>query len=370
MSNVHAAPTESAKAALKHQQKISTIVSLIMALLIMALLTVLLAIIFMVTKTKEIPTIVTYSANSAKDEAITRPKIKTTVSRKPSSPSSAMSRVIAANAASPTAIPVPEFDVPEPSTDYGNGDDFGDGWAEADFGDSGGTASFFGQEVRAQRLAYVIDYSQSMKAQNREGLMREELADSLTKMQPGMQLGMIFFAGPAWAAGGSVKGTIVHSSKGKEYKWKRVEGAHNSWEHDGRKEKVAWIKVSPPQVKKYQKIVKETKLTGGTVWDNPLHMALDMDPPPQMIYFMTDGAASGSAAWAKDVGDRAAEMGVVINCVAMMVPRAVQDLKDLADRTGGQLTIVKEDGQREIVDDKHPLAKKTPVKKKKKKPKK
>ena len=72
-----------------------------------------------------------------------------------------MSRVIAANTASPTAIPVPELDVDAVSAAFGTGDDFGDGWGFGDgdgFGGGGGT-SFFQQKVQAQRVAYVIDYS-------------------------------------------------------------------------------------------------------------------------------------------------------------------------------------------------------------------
>ena len=90
-------------------------------------------------------------------------------------------------------------------------------------------------------------------------------------------------------------------------------------------------------------------LVGGTVWDNPLNMALDMEPPPQTVYFMTDGAANGSDVWAREVGDRAAKMGVIINCIAMMQPRAHADLDDLAKRTGGQFTVVLEGGKREKV---------------------
>jgi hypothetical protein len=33
----------------------------------------------------------------------------------------------------------------------------------------------------------------------------------------------------------------------------------------------------------------------------------------------------------------------------MMVPQAIKDLKDLSKRTGGQLTIVKENGEHEVV---------------------
>ncbi len=79
-------------------------------------------------------------------------------------------------------------------------------------------------------------------------------------------------------------------------------------------------------------------------------MALDMDPPPQMIYFMTDGAAQGSDIWAKEVAKRAKNMGVTVNCVAMMVPKAIKDLKHLAFETGGQMTIVTEGGKREQIE--------------------
>ncbi|MGJ8697003.1 MAG: vWA domain-containing protein [Verrucomicrobiaceae bacterium] len=358
MSKVSNIPSAIAQQELMRQRRLSTISSFIIALLVMALLAVLLGIIMMVTEVKEIPTIVTYSAESQDEQVVDRPKQQTKISRKPSAPSSSMARVIASTTASTTAVPVPEFDVPEPSLDFGDGDDFGQGWGDGDFGDGAGITTFFGQTVRAERIAYVIDYSQSMKSKGREKLMRDELTESLEKIQPGIQLGMIFFAGPAWGAGGEAKGKKVTAHNGKEYLWKNTGGGPFGWEPDGRIEKISWITVSPPQRKKLKKIVQETPLVGGTVWNHPLNMALNMEPPPQMIYFMTDGAAQGADVWAKEVGDRAAEMGVTINCVAMMVPQAIRDLKDLSDRTGGQLTIVKENGDREIVDKLKPAPKK------------
>lgn len=50
------------------------------------------------------------------------------VERKPAAPSSSMSRVVASNTARPMAVPVPESSVPEPSVDFGDGDELGDGW--------------------------------------------------------------------------------------------------------------------------------------------------------------------------------------------------------------------------------------------------
>ncbi len=329
------------------QRRFASITSFVISLLMIALIGCILAIIAMVTKTEEIPTIISYSAAAEEDQTLDKPKIKTSVARKPSSPSSSQARVIAANTVSPTAIPVPKFTAPV-STTYGDGDDFGSGFADGDFGSGGGT-TFFGQTVAADRVAYVIDYSASMKAQNREKLMRKELHESLEKMYPGTKLGMIFFSGPAWVAGGKVQSKgIIKSQDGKTYKWKNG-GGHNVWDHDGDKEPVPWFDITDPEVRRLQKIVKTTPLSGGTVWDNPLNMALDMNPPPQTIYFMTDGSARGSQEWVKEISKRAKKMKVTINCVAMMVPKAIEDLKDLSKSTGGQLTIVKEGGERELV---------------------
>ena len=49
-----------------------------------------------------------------------------------------MAKVIASSTPSPTAIPVPEIEVPDPSADFGSGDDFGAGWGDG--GDGGGGA--------------------------------------------------------------------------------------------------------------------------------------------------------------------------------------------------------------------------------------
>ena len=345
MSSFNQAGSIEARKALKAQQKTATLVSLIVALLLMVLIGLILAIILFASGVRETPTIVAYSDQASSEEKVTKPKVKTEVERKPAAPSMAMSRVIAANTSSPTAIPVPEIVVEDVTNDIGVGEGFGAGWGDGDGFGGGGGATFFGQKVKAERIAYVIDFSLSMKGNNRHKLMRDELSTSLSLMHPGLQLGMIFFSGPAWVAGDKVKGTTVTTPKGEKFKWTKGKG-HGSWEHDGKKQKVPWMTVTDKEVKRLTKIVKNSPLSGGTVWDNPLNMALNMKPAPQIIYFMTDGVAGGSSKWAKDVGERAKKLGVVINCVALMEPKAEKDLRKMADLTGGQLTLVDENGKR------------------------
>jgi von Willebrand factor type A domain len=245
-------------------------------------------------------------------------------------------------------------DVTAPAIDFGNGDDFGDGWSSGSgSGDGGGGASFFNQKVKAKRLAYVIDYSQSMKGV-RDKLMREELGKSISQLEDGMQYQMIFFAGPVWVAGQEVtmqKGNRSAFVKdgGRKYEW-ISKGAATDWEPEGKQQVPEWLSVSQSNLRATAKHVKETPLVYGTIWNHPLEMALSMDPKPDVIFFMTDGiAGTQSAAVAKKLGQKANSMNVIINTVALMVPAAQDPLKELAKRSGGQFSIVKEGGKVDVV---------------------
>lgn len=136
--SLHAQLSPEAQARLAAQRRNSTLSSLVIAILLLALVTVVLWIISLAIPSKEIPTIVTYSAGSESEEDLQQRKVQTNTQRKPSSPSSSMAKVIASTTASAVAIPIPEVDVPDPSTNFGDGDDFGDGWGDGGDGAGGG----------------------------------------------------------------------------------------------------------------------------------------------------------------------------------------------------------------------------------------
>ncbi len=138
--SLHAQLSPEAQARLRAQRRTSTISSIVISLLVVVLLGLILAFIFLPPLFKETPTIVSYSSSVNDDQKLETKKLTNSVERKPSAPSSSMAKVIAANTTSPTAVPVPEVDVPEPSTDFGDGDDFGDGWGSG--GDGGGGGGF------------------------------------------------------------------------------------------------------------------------------------------------------------------------------------------------------------------------------------
>lgn len=124
---------------LRRQKRNSTISSILVSVLTIVVIFLVMGIFMLDLTIKETPTIVTYESSTEVEDTIQEKKVNTQVQKKPSAPSSSMTKVIAADAASPVSIPVPDVDVTTPSMDFGDGQDFGGGWGSAgDFGDGGG----------------------------------------------------------------------------------------------------------------------------------------------------------------------------------------------------------------------------------------
>ncbi|MFU8892114.1 MAG: prenyltransferase/squalene oxidase repeat-containing protein [Luteolibacter sp.] len=136
--SIHAQLTPEALEALKRQKRNSTISSIVIAALTILLVGLILGFFLLENYVRETPTIVTYAATLNEDQQLDERKVTTTIQRKPSSPSSAQAKVIAAATASPTAIPVPEIEITTPSESFGDTDDFGFG-----FGDESGMGGGF-----------------------------------------------------------------------------------------------------------------------------------------------------------------------------------------------------------------------------------
>ena len=356
--SLHAESSPEAAERLARQRRNSGISALLISILVIGLIALILALILLPSWMKETPVIVSYSATVSDDEQLTEKKVKTSVDRKPSAPSSASARVIASATASPVSIPVVDVPVDNVSLEFGSGDDFGAGWDSGDsMGSGGGGATFFNQKVSGNRIAYVIDYSASMRSNGREDLMRSELAKSIKGLSVGTFYQLFFFAGPVWVAGDSVsirmdgqdkkaKGTSnVTDPDGEVYKWTGV--GLNDWTPVGKPRKVPWIQMMPTKQRESLKQIKEGKLYLGTDWENPIEMAMAMDPPPQVIFFMTDGVMGGRdmEKLTRDLGGQAKKKGIIINTIALMEPRAEESMLDLAKRAGGVFTIVEKNGK-------------------------
>lgn len=145
--SLHAQLSPEAQARLHAQQRNSTITSIIISVLLVVLVGIVLLFVLLDPIDNFTPEIVSYQAGADDAEKVEKREMTRAVERKPSAPSSSMAKVIAANTVSNTAIPVPDIDVPDPSTDFGDGDDFGDGWGDGD-GKGGGGFGAIPQTMR------------------------------------------------------------------------------------------------------------------------------------------------------------------------------------------------------------------------------
>lgn len=350
--SIHAKLSPEVEARLAAQRRNSSISSAVISFLVIVIIGLVLGFILLPALVKETPVIVTYAGTVEEEREQVKEKVKTAIQRKPSSPSSSMAKVIAASTVSNISIPVPDQVVDVQSMDFGDGDDFGSGWGDGSgMGDGGGGASFFNQKVSAERIAYVIDYSLSMKGE-RDSLMRKELTKSIDGLSGGVKFQMIFFSGPAWVAGSELPGfnyakekATVEGKGGHKYEW-TGKGLHD-WTPKGKRQPAEWLEADLGNLKDAKDIIKETPLSGGTDWENPLLMAFDMEPPPQIVFFMTDGAVGGRDMMklTDDLAAMAKKKGIVVNTIAMMEPKANQPMANLAKKTGGEFTIIDKNGK-------------------------
>ncbi len=346
--SLHAQLSPEAQARLAAQKRNSTISSIIISLLLILLVGVALTLLLLPKVENFSPEIVSYHGAKEQEEKLQKKQISRKVQPKPSSPSSSMAKTIAADVVSNVAIPVPDTPAEIPM-DFGNGEGVGDGWGDGDGWGGGGGATFFGKKVTANRVCYVIDYSASMRGK-RIQLLKEELTRSVRAIGSGIKYQLIFFAGPAWIAGDEVimngrKEAVIKGDNG-EYKWESPNQKPTNWKVEGEKQPVPWLDASTEQIQKSLKAVEETPLILGTSWIDPLEMALDMEPVPQVIFFMTDGlAGKNSEAVAKKISARARSKGVQINAVALMEPRAADAMEILSKANNGTFTLIQSDGK-------------------------
>ena len=350
---VHSELSPEVKAKLNAQKRNSTISAIIISLLACALIVAILFYIALSPLFKNTEEMVTYNSGGENEEPITKPEMTNQVEKKPSSPAASMAKVIAASTPSATSIPVPDVTVVEPSLDFGDGNDFGDGWGSGSGNGAGGGGgfSFFNQKIKAERVCYVIDYSGSMGGK-KILLLKEELKKSITALPDRVDYQLLFFAGPVWVAGDAVKNqggnkAFTVTNNGKDYEWVTAGGAHGFHPKDkNKRQQVEWLTSTKSQRKKSLELIQNTKLVWGTIWDYPLEMALAMNPKPDIIFLMTDGSAGGkSLEVAKEIGRKAKKEGVIINTIALMLPQAKEAMADIAKRTGGIFTMVDKDGK-------------------------
>ncbi|WP_395744026.1 hypothetical protein [Prosthecobacter sp.] len=231
----------------------------------------------------------------------------------------------------------------------GAGQPMGMGGAGGGFGAGigrGGKFSFVGQTATGRRVVFVVDVSGSMSAIGRGetisrfDLLKKELNKTLSQMPMGTAYQILFFSDFAWPHNevDSRNGTAME-----KYRWE-IESK------DYKKVKIPtfkYILASPFTVQDSKNIIQNADNPGGTNWGSGLLMALNANPKPDVIFFMTDGNRSDEMGWIDVVtaeNKRKLPMTAIYTS-AMQQPDAARELDTLAKRNNGRFTVVMGEGK-------------------------
>jgi hypothetical protein len=339
--------------AAERSDKIAKVSSFAVAVLVHVVLIAILSFIVVQLAEEDPPELSIISGPTTKETNIDMKLYTSNTQPKPSAPSRASNLLTSTSAAS---MSIPSLDVESVTPSMGIGDSFGMGFGSGAGGKGGGGGvTFFGSKSTAQRVAFIVDVSRSL-SDRQFAMIKEELSKSLSKLSASTDYQVIFFSGPAWFAEDKYdeKARNVVSG-GKKFGWKQ-NSINDFFPTDGGKNapiyKVDWLKATPTILKKTMKDIDKVTRSSGTDWRWPLKYALWLKPKPDVIFFLTDGAVKSGDEMVDEVlkvEKKANGPDTKINTIAMMQPRATENLLNLAKKTNAQFTIVHENGKTEII---------------------
>lgn len=236
--------------------------------------------------------------------------------------------------------------------------DLGIGFGSSmDFGAQGGaSAMFFGSKSEGQRFLFVLDASLSMTA-TQVKLRNEELQRALSSIR-GAQYQVLLFAGGAYFAeeGWGLDSGVTSGSHGPTHfvspagKYEFSSKSLHDFQLVGPDTSFTpapWKRANSLNIRKTVDFVKKSKLFTGTDWDMALELAHLMDPPPDVIFFMSDGL-DGELNVSNIVRNSRRRGNPTINVVAMQTDKGAEGFTGIAKGTKGTYTIVTLEG--EVID--------------------
>lgn len=389
-------PARPVRTFLQKERHRTAIFSISAALVLVLLLTLVLAWISLKSMIENSPTLLvtTHPPTEYKKEEKTKVRVSTSKTLG-SPPSPRMPRLIAAKIPNAISVPVQEITGDSLSFNLGIEDGFGEGWGvnlannlikerpdivknpDVNLARSG-SATFLGQTVQTGRLVYVIEMGAELSGSEARWnyAMVRDFAKTIRRMESNQMLvGTIFFGGPAFSIGDTVELTmseeyelslanktynlaasentisaLVRTPDEYEFFWTRKRESRTAWEPHGRKQKIPWYEMTQTTKSWFLEVLPLTRVrsptngplyrdTHASIWNNALNMALEMSPPPEQIVFVVASASLAPnvpGIWVDEIGPKAKEMGVKINCLGIIAPQLESHLSRLSRMTGGQ----------------------------------
>lgn len=211
----------------------------------------------------------------------------------------------------------------------GFGSGIGGGYGTGFGGGMGIGVNFMGSSSTGSRFAFVIDYSKSM-SQLQQRVVKSELYTALEAIGDRGLATVLFFSGPVWRPDQDEKELRPHWNQVSMHEFHLKEGQEGP--------DPQWFYADAHNLAAMERMIYETKTTGGTDWYNPIKFVLEMDPPPDVIFFMTDGRTSqNSITKTIEMIEELPKGSVIINTVALGVKEKDKaPLEQIAEMTKGE----------------------------------
>ncbi|HZW10656.1 MAG TPA: hypothetical protein VFF69_12200 [Phycisphaerales bacterium] len=184
--------------------------------------------------------------------------------------------------------------------------DIGDssGLGEGGSGSGSGSASFFGVEATGSRFIYVVDTSGSMGVGGKLQALQAELIKSVDGLLESADFLVITYSSSA----------------------SPLDGKH------------AWIDADERGRRFARRGIGRLESHGATNPSPAFQMAFAMRPPPDSIYFMTDGEFNEEVA--SEIAALNSEFKVPIHCIAFVSRDSEPLMRRIAAQSGGTYTFV------------------------------
>ena len=212
----------------------------------------------------------------------------------------------------------------------------------------GGQFTFLGQTAMGRRVVFVVDVSGSMSQAlkvdgprvTRFDLMKKELIKAVKQVPPGTAYQVLFFSDFAWPHNQVDSRNADALAK---YKW-------DIKPDDYKRVKIPtfkYIQANPFTIQESVDIIQRSDNPGLTNWGSGLLMALNANPKPDVIFFMTDGERQDEMGWIDIVTDenKRKQPMAVIHTSVMAQTDAAREMDSLAKRNNGKFTVVMSDGK-------------------------
>jgi hypothetical protein len=202
--------------------------------------------------------------------------------------------------------------------------------------------SFFGMKTEAKRIAFLVDYSGSMEGPFRKE-MEQELERSLRGLPAGTQILIIPWAGGAWRS--SELATDIAD------KWEKVGGDYDNFivRPNQKLSQPDWVPINPDNITKLLKgVAAQKSWSGGTDWRSPFRYAMEANPPPDTIFFMTDGQIQNVDRAFDGIDHALKKTNRQPRVFSLWIPNKQfkpDHLKALASKYGGEFREVKPDAK-------------------------